>query len=239
MEDKYFKLTAADRDRCLRYQIKINKSVGKIFSSAAGGEIYLIYFTEKKCCEKTDYSSCISIDGSSVQRLSLLLLKLPILPTTIVGILNRMSCYLYFSMFNIDWKCQSGSQEWRCSSKRKTFIEGDSLHLLLGGQSCGNNYGSCIDDPSNPLQKRVIIILVVVCVLSIIVASACACYCRRRRAQAQAQARWLLYRQAMLARIQSQSVYCIMSDPSYTGQPPVQEAPPPPYEQIVPRTNEN
>ncbi len=109
--------------------------------------------------------------------------------------------------------------------------------MFLGSQTCGNTYGSCIDGSSKPLEKHVVIIIIVVIVICTIIFGVCICYCRKKQNQARAQ--WLQQRQAMFTQNQAQCIYYITSDPSYAVQPPIQEAPPPSYEQIVSKTNEN
>ncbi len=70
------------------------------------------------------------------------------------------------------------------------------------------------------------------------IVSVCAFYCRRQQKN-QAIAQLVRQRQAMANQNQARYIYYITSVPSFAAQPPIQETPPPSYEQITRKTVEN
>jgi len=110
--------------------------------------------------------------------------------------------------------------------------------MCLGSQTCGNTYGSCIGDPPKPLETHVVIIIIVFSISFALTFGGCAYYCRIHRRK---QAREQLARQIQDITTQSQAryIYYINPDRSIAVQSPIQETPPPTYEQVEKETIEN
>jgi hypothetical protein len=111
--------------------------------------------------------------------------------------------------------------------------------MCLGGQTCGNTYGSCIDDSPESLNIYVIIIVIISAVG--VIASAlggCVYYCQIRKRK---QARIHVARpiRDITTQSQGQHIYYINPNPSIAVQTPIQRTSPPTYEQVVPKTIRN